>query len=123
MKNNLVTTGRVIFGLAVAFFGIGHLTNANSMSFMIPGFLSTVAVPLVYFTGVCLLAAAVSFIINRYTFYSGVLLAIFLIIIILTVHLPGLSDPARTQISMTMMVKDSAMAGAALMIAGMGGKS
>ena len=123
MKTNLTTIGRIIFGLAVAFFGIGHLTNANAMSFMIPGFLSTMAVPLVYFTGVCLLAAAVSFIINRYTFYSGILLAIFLIIIILTVHLPGLSDPARMQISMSMMVKDSAMAGAALMIAGMGGKS
>lgn len=120
---NLSTIGRIIIGLSVAFFGIGHLTNANAMSGMIPSFLSSMSVPLVYFTGICLLAAAVSFIINRYTYYSGLLLAIFLILIVLLVHMPGLSDPTTAQISTAMIVKDTALAGASLMIAGIGRKS
>lgn len=123
MNMNLTTIGRIIFGLTIAFFGVGHLTNANAMSGMIPSFLSGMAVPLVYVTGICLIAAAISFVINRYTYYSGILLAIFLIIIVLTVHLPGLSDPARVQMAMSMTIKDTAMAAGALMIAGMGKKS
>ncbi len=120
---NLTTIGRILFGLTVAFFGVGHLTNAEAMSGMIPSFLSGMAVPMVYFTGVCLLAAAVSFIINRYTYYAGILLAVFLIIIVITVHMPGLSDPATAQMSVSMVVKDTAMAAAALMVAGIGKKS
>ncbi|MEO6168115.1 MAG: DoxX family membrane protein [Chitinophagales bacterium] len=120
---NLTTIGRIIFGLTIAFFGVGHLTNANAMSGMIPSFLSGMAVPLVYVTGICLLAAAISFIINRYTYYSGILMAILLIIIVILVHIPGLSDPARAQMEIGMIVKDTAMAGGALMIAGMGKKS
>lgn len=120
---NLTTIGRIVFALTIAFFGVGHLTNANAMSGMIPSFLSGIAVPMVYFTGICLLAAAVSFIINRYSYYSGLLLAIFLIIIVITVHIPGLADPAMAQVSMSMIVKDTAMAAGGLMIAGMGSKS
>jgi uncharacterized membrane protein YphA (DoxX/SURF4 family) len=120
MKTNLTTIGRIIFALAVAFFGIGHLMNANAMTGVVPGFLSGMALPLVYLTGICLLAAAVSFLINRYTFYAGILLAVFLILVILTVHVPGLSDEARSQLSIAMIVKDTAMVGAALMVAGMG---
>jgi putative oxidoreductase len=123
MNMNLTTIGRIIFGLTIAFFGIGHLTNANAMSGMIPSFLSGFAVPMVYFTGICLLAAAVSIVINRFSYYSGILLAIFLILIVITVHMPGLSDPAMAQVSMSMIVKDTAMAAGALMIAGMGKKS
>lgn len=122
---NLTTIGRIIFALVIAVFGVLHLTNANGMSGMIPSFLSGMAVPLVYFTGICLLAAAISFILNRYTYYSGILLAIFLIITVLTVHLPGLSNPdaMMAQVSMSGVLKDSAMAAAALVIAGMGKKS
>ncbi|HUM45878.1 MAG TPA: DoxX family membrane protein [Chitinophagales bacterium] len=120
---NLTTIGRIVFGLTIAFFGVGHLTNASAMSGMIPSFLSGMAVPLVYVTGICLIAAAISFVINRYTYYSGILMAIFLIIIVITVHLPGLSDPARAQMAMSMTIKDTAMAAGALMIAGMGKKS
>jgi len=83
------------------------------------------AVPLVYITGFCLIAAAISIIINRYTYYSGILLAIFLIITIMMIHVLGLSDPdpMRAQMSMSSILKDAAMAAAALVIAGIGKKS
>ena len=121
MKNNLVTIGRIIFALAIAFFGIGHLTNANAMaSTMVPSFLSGIGVPLVYVTGICLLGAAVSFIINWYTYWAGILLSVFLILVGLLVHIPQLSDPSGQQVAMSILVRDSAIAGAALIIAGIG---
>ena len=120
---NLTTIGRIIFALTIAFFGIAHLTNAQSMAQMIPS-LSGMAVPVVYITGACLLAAAVSFILNRYSFYAGILLAVFLFLVILLIHLPGMSSPdaMMAQTSMSMMLKDAAIASAALVIAGIGTK-
>lgn len=120
---NLTTIGRIVFALTVAFFGVGHLTNANAMSGMVPSFLSGLSVPIVYLTGICLLAAAVSFIINRYTFYSGILMALLLVIIVVSIHVPMMSDPAQAQMATTNVIKDIAMASAALMIAGSGKKS
>jgi putative oxidoreductase len=119
MRTSLANIGRIVFALTVAIFGVFHLTNANAMSAMIPSFLSAVAVPVVYLTGTCLLAAALSFIINRYTYWAGLFLAIFLVLIILLVHVPGLSDPARAQMATSMILKDTAMAASALMVAGM----
>ncbi|MBS1658455.1 MAG: DoxX family membrane protein [Chitinophagales bacterium] len=121
MNNTLITIGRIILALAMAFFGIGHLTSAQAMSSMIPSFLSSMAVPLVYVTGIFLLLVTVSFIINKWTKWTGILLALFLIMIVLLVHVPGLSNPdaMAAQISMSMMVKDLGIAGAALIVAGL----
>ena len=44
------------------------------MSQMIPSALSSVAVPLVYLTGICLILAAVSFIIRKWARIAGILL-------------------------------------------------
>jgi len=114
MSNVLYTVGKIIFALTIAFFGIGHLTHAEQMQGVVPSALSSIAIPVIYITGVCLLLAAVSFIIDKWARIAGILLAVFLILIVLTVHIPHLPD----QTAMSMVIKDSAMAGAALMIAG-----
>jgi uncharacterized membrane protein YphA (DoxX/SURF4 family) len=114
MNNALSMIGRIIYALAIVFFGIGHLTNADQMATMLPSMFASLGTPLIYFTGVCLLLAAVAFVINRWARIAGILLAIFLLIIVVTVHIPHLPD----QSAMSMAIKDSAMAGAALMIAG-----
>lgn len=114
MNNVLYMAGKIIFALTIAFFGIGHLTSAGQMAGVVPSALSSMAVPIIYITGVCLLLAAVSFIIDKWARIGGILLAVFLIIIVLMVHVPHLPD----QTAMSMIIKDSAMAGASLMIAG-----
>ena len=114
MNNALSTIGRIIYALAIAFFGIGHLTSADQMTGSLPSIFLTLGTPVIYFTGVCLLLAAISFIINRWARIAGILLAVFLLLVVFTVHLPHLPD----QTAMAMIIKDTAMAGAALMIAG-----
>ena len=114
MNNMLYTVGKIIYALTIAFFGIGHLTNAEQMKGAMPSTISSMALPLVYITGVCLLIAAVSFIIDKWARVAGILLAIFLILVVLMIHVPHLPD----QTAMTMVIKDTAMAGAALMVAG-----
>ncbi|HYV90273.1 MAG TPA: DoxX family membrane protein [Chitinophagales bacterium] len=114
MNNALSPIGRIIYALAIAFFGIAHLTSADQMAGNLPPMFSSLGAPLIYFTGVCLLLAAISFIINRWARIAGILLAIFLLLIVFTVHMPHLPDQTAT----AMVIKDTAMAGAALMIAG-----
>ena len=118
MKHNLFVAGRFLFAITLAFFGIGQLMNADAMSSLVPSFLSSMATAIVYITGVCLLLAAISFIINRFTMAAGILVAIFLLLVIVLVHIPNLANPQMQQIAQTMIVKDSAMAAAALMVAG-----
>jgi putative oxidoreductase len=118
MKHNLFVSGRILFAITLAFFGVGQLMNAGAMSSLVPSFLSSLSTAVVYITGVCLLLAATSFIINRFTLIAGILVAIFLLLVIVTVHIPNLADPQMQQIAQTMIVKDSAMAAAALMAAG-----
>src|SRR5438552_1289215 len=108
MNNALAMIGRIIYALAIVFFGVAHLTSADQMAKDLPPMFSSWGTPLIYFTGVCLLLAAISFIINRWARIAGILLAVFLLLIVFTVHIPHLPN----QTAMAMVIKDSAMAGA-----------
>ncbi len=121
MNQTLTLIGRIIFALTIAYFGIGHLTSAAAMTGLVPAMFSAVATPLVYFTGVCLLLASVSMLINKWMRWAGILLAVFLVLTVLMVHVPNLAAPEETakMTAMIMIVKDMAMAAAALIIAGM----
>ena len=75
----------------------------------------------VYLTGVLLIAAAIAFLIGKQVRLAGLLLALFLILIVLTVHLPAImnsSEERQVSILVTNLVKDTGLAGAALIIAG-----
>jgi uncharacterized membrane protein YphA (DoxX/SURF4 family) len=124
MNNTLITVGRILFALMLAMFGIAHLMNASAMGGAISSYLASAAVPVIYFTGICLLAAAASFILNKWSYWAGLLLAFFLVLVVVLVHLPGLSnpDPMMAQNSMSMIMKDASMAGTALILAGLGKK-
>ncbi|MCS6991324.1 MAG: DoxX family membrane protein [Chitinophagales bacterium] len=120
MSNMLPFIGRVIFALAMAYFGIGHFTNGQNMTGYLPASMSSVALPLIYISGAGLLLAAVSFIINKWMRLAAILLALFLVLTVIIVHMPGLSseDQAAKMSSMIAIVKDLALAGAALVISG-----
>lgn len=107
---------RIIFALPFLIFGIFHLMSANDMAMLLAGWPG--AVILIYITGVCLIAGAIAIIIDKYARLASLLLALFLLITIIVVHLPGLGDPASMQMSMTNTLKDLGLIGGALILAG-----
>ncbi|MBS1669382.1 MAG: DoxX family protein [Bacteroidetes bacterium] len=121
MNNTTIfRTGVILYALVIGFFGINHFLHGTGLQNTVPRFIPY-SLFWVYFTGLLLIAAAVSFIINKYTRIAGLLLALFLILIVLTVHLPAIlsSDgESRISIAMTNLIKDTGLAAAALMIAG-----
>jgi uncharacterized membrane protein YphA (DoxX/SURF4 family) len=115
MKTLTTSIARIIFAIPFIVFGVFHLMNAQGMSGMVPGFVPG-AVFWVYFTGVAMIAAGVSFVINRYAKLAGLLLAVLLLIYVVTIHVPGVID--GSQQAMSSLLKDVALTGGALLVSG-----
>jgi putative oxidoreductase len=116
MKLLTTTIARIIFAIPFAIFGLLHLTNADKMAGYVP-------VPggafWVYLTGIAMLAAAVSIISGKLTKIACLSLAALLLVIIVTVQIPGLSNPQMAQMAMSGLLKDTSLMGGALLIAGL----
>jgi len=107
--------GRILFALPFAVFGLFHFMNAGNMTGMIPGWMP-LAVFWVYLTGLALIAASVSIIIEKKTRLAGILLGVMLLIFVFTIHIPGIMGGSET--AMPNLLKDAALAGAAWYLAG-----
>jgi len=112
--------GTVFYAFVIGFFGINHFMNGTGFQKMVPSFLPG-GVIWVYITGAALLAAAISFLINKQTRLAGLLLALFLLLIVITVHLPAVlnaPDEGSRRFPMVNLIKDTGLAAAALLVAG-----
>ena len=119
-NSTIFRVGRILYALVVAFFGVNHFLNGTGMQKMVPSFIPGGAF-WIYLTGTALLLAAIAFLIDKQTKLAGLLLAAFLLIIVLTIHLPAVlhaPDIGSARFPLTNLVKDTGLAAGALMIAG-----
>jgi putative oxidoreductase len=121
MSNTIITRiGTIIYALVIGFFGVNHFLHGTGLQNTVPRFIPG-GVFWVYLTGAALIAASISFLLNKYVRVAGILLAVFLILIVLTVHIPAMTNVTgdeHVSIIVTNLVKDTGLAAAALMIAG-----
>jgi len=113
---NCQGVGRIVFAVPFIVFGILHFMNAGAMTGMVPSYIPG-GVFWVYLTGLALILAGVSIIIQKYTYLASLLLAALLLIFVLTIHLPAVIGGDRMAISG--LLKDTALIGGALLIAAM----
>lgn len=116
MINNILNLGKWFFILPFAVFGVLHIMNANAMADMVPAYFSGGSL-WVYLTGIAQIAFAVSAIFGKYDKLAAALCALMLLIFILTLHLPGLSNMEMSKLAMTNMLKDLGLIGGAMMYA------
>lgn len=112
--------GTVFYALVIGFFGLNHFLNGTGMQKMVPSFLPG-GVAWVYITGTCLILAAIAFLTGKQVRLAGLLLSLFLLLIVLTVHVPAVMnapDVDARRFPMINMTKDLGLAAAALVIAG-----
>ena len=122
MNNPAYRIGAILYGLVVGFFGVNHFLYGAKMTGLIPSYLPG-AIVWVYISGGALVLAAIAIIINVQSKLAGFLLFLLLIIIISVIHIPAFlhaPDEATKMTFMTSILKDIAMAAAALMAAGKG---
>lgn len=103
---------RLLFAIPMIVFGLFHFMNAEFMAGLAP----FGGVVIVYLTGVALIAAGISIIIQKQTSLATLLLGIFLLLTAFLVHLPMLL--AGDQMAMSSLLKDLALAGGAFFISG-----
>jgi putative oxidoreductase len=123
-NQSIYRAGVVLYALVIGFFGVNHFLNDTGFQRTIPSFIPY-HIFWVYVTGLALIAAAISFLTGKYTKAAGLLLALYLLIIVFSIHLPAVirsEGSPIVSISLTNLVKDTGLAGAALMIAGRGSK-
>lgn len=110
-----INLGRYLLAIPLAVFGFYNLTDANSAVSRVPHWLPG-STFWVYLIGICLLAAAVSIAIGKYSKLASVLVAVLMLVFVLTVYLPKVMDGDSN--SMVGLLKDLAIAGGALVYAG-----
>jgi len=104
--------GKYLYAIPMVIFGIFHFLNANAMAGMvpIPGGLFWI-----YITGLSLILAGFSIIVQKQDEWTSFLLAVLLLVFVLTIHLPGvISGGEMAQMYMTNLLKDLALSGGAL---------
>jgi uncharacterized membrane protein YphA (DoxX/SURF4 family) len=110
----LSSLGRFIYAIPFFIFGLFHFMNAPAMSGILSGW--PIAEAFVYFSGLALILAAVSIVLNIKARLASLLLALLLLIIILVVHVPSVMG--GSQEATTSLLKDVALMGAALTYSG-----
>src|SRR5450432_3476057 len=121
-NQSIYRIGLILYALVIGFFGVNHFLNGTGFQNTVPSFIPG-GIFWVYLTGAALIAASISFLTGIQTKAAGLFLAIFLIVVVLTIHLPALmhsSGSPLVSIALTNLIKDTGLAGAALMIAGRG---
>jgi uncharacterized membrane protein len=87
--SRILALGPVFIAAALATFSGEHFTQAREFSRLVPKWLP-VRVPLTYFVGICLLAAALSFVARRSMRLSAPLLSLLFALFVLLIFLPSL---------------------------------
>lgn len=105
---------KYIFAGVMFLFGAMHFYYGQNMVSMVPSWLP-MPIFWVYFTGVALMAYGVAiFINNKLQKIAGYLLAVMFFLFIILVHMPSMNT---NPMAMPLMLKDLAMAFAAIFIA------
>lgn len=122
MKLQLTTIGRVLFALPFGLLGINHFIMKNYYMMM-----ATSVIPFMGFSvllvGLILIVASVSIIMNKMVQLSCWALAALLLMFIVFIHIPNLFIEANQTIALIELMKDTALLGGSLMIAGTSNKT
>lgn len=107
----------VFEAVALAMFAAEHFFAATALAGIVPSWLPY---PLfwTYFFGGALLAAAVSFILRRLVGWSALLLALFFVIIVATLDVPGIPKSFHDRLFWTLTARELSFAGGAMVLAG-----
>jgi putative oxidoreductase len=120
MKNLISTRIPVsIFGLVFIIFGANHFLNVDKMTSYVPSMFPSPKI-FVYISGAGLVLAGLAFIINRFAKVAGYLLALLLLIIIGTIHVPGMMNAADDGVKamfLSNVLKDTGLVMASIIIA------
>lgn len=106
---------KYVFAAVMITFGILHFRYGQGMTTMVPSWLPMSPIVWVYITGGALIGYGVAVLINhKYQKIAGYLLAVMFFLFVILVHMPSMNT---NSMALPLMLKDIAMAFAAIFIA------
>jgi uncharacterized membrane protein len=114
--DNLIALGPVFFAAPLALFGAEHLTAAKFIMEVVPRWMPG-RMFWTYFVGLCLIAAALSLVLNRYVRLSATLLTIMFVLFVAMIHLPNVAANPKDRIMWAIAVRDLSFAAGACALA------
>jgi uncharacterized membrane protein len=118
IMKKIAIIGRILFALPFGIMGLNHFLMKDiflgMMSSFIPGGAYTILI-----TGMLLIIASISIMLNKYVKIACVWLAGMLFLFITTIHIPGLFsvDPETVGLALVELLKDTSLMGGAIMLA------
>jgi uncharacterized membrane protein len=109
---NLFPIGKYLFATVFLVFGVMHVMSPDGFAEMVPSMFPG-GVIWVYITGLAMIGYALAIYTGRYAKLASQLLALQLIIFVLTIHIPGLSENPT---GMGQVLKDLGLAAGALIL-------
>jgi uncharacterized membrane protein len=115
--DKILVLGPVFEAVPLAIFGMEHFFSARDITQIVPKWLPA-HLFWVYFFGVALLAAAISFITWRCVRWSAALLALFFLLIVATLDGPNLAAGLHDRLFWTLMARETCFGAGAMVLAG-----
>lgn len=117
MKFSVLLFGRILFMVPFLMLGMHHFLMADKMVAMVPTWLPG-GIVWVYITGVFDVAAALAIITVIQIRLAGFLLCLLLLIYVVFMHIPSMlsADPTTSALGMIGVMKDTGLAGGALLL-------
>jgi len=106
---------KYVFAAVMVTFGVLHFVYGSTMTALVPSWMPFDPMIWVYFTGLALIGYGIAVLINnKYQKTAGYLLAIMFFLFVILVHMPSMNT---NPMALPLMLKDIAMAFAAIFIA------
>jgi len=111
--NLIANIGRILFAIPMVIFGVFHFVNTRTLQNVVPSFIPGQTF-WVYLTGSALIAAGLCIMLKKQIQLVANLLAIMLLVFALFVHFPLALE--GDQLAASSLLKDTALAGGALIL-------
>lgn len=114
--NKLQHMGRMLLALPFLLIGINHFIMQDVFLGMISSFIPH-GVYAIFLTGAILIVSAIFIMLNKMVKTFSYVLAGMLLLFIVTIHIPGMFNPALLHVSLFGLLKDVGLMGGLILIA------
>jgi len=114
--DKIVALGPVFLAVPIAVFATEHFTATKILAGMVPRWIPG-HLFWALFVGACLLSAALSIAVRKYTGIAAALLGLTILLFVLLIHIPGVANAPSSRLLWVVALRDLAFSGGALAIA------
>ena len=108
--------GPVFLAVPIAVFGTEHFTATKILAGMVPRWIPG-HLFWALFVGACLIGAALSIAVRKYTGIAAALLGLTILLFVLLIHIPGVANAPSSRLLWVVALRDLAFSGGALSVA------